>query len=136
MKTRVCYMAHAFAVGGAEEMVLNLVQHLPDASTHIHTPGRFSDHEVRLAAGSLAAEAAGVDRLEVRSHHHQGAGRLGEGLEVSGWSDPGDTVEAIELPRDDGGWTLGILWHTEEEPGSNVMAAFCEAAARMWGVER
>ena len=29
MKIRVCYMAHAFAVGGAEEMVLNLVQHLP-----------------------------------------------------------------------------------------------------------
>src|SRR5207244_12050729 len=28
-RIRVCYMAHAFAVGGAEEMVLNLVQHLP-----------------------------------------------------------------------------------------------------------
>jgi glycosyltransferase involved in cell wall biosynthesis len=26
---KVCYMAHAFAVGGAEEMVLNLVRHLP-----------------------------------------------------------------------------------------------------------
>jgi glycosyltransferase involved in cell wall biosynthesis len=29
-RVRVCYMAHAFAVGGAEEMVLNLVRHLPD----------------------------------------------------------------------------------------------------------
>ena len=29
-RIRVCYMAHAFAVGGAEEMVLNLVQHLPE----------------------------------------------------------------------------------------------------------
>ena len=28
-RIRVCYMAHAFAVGGAEEMVLNLVRHLP-----------------------------------------------------------------------------------------------------------
>ena len=28
-RVRVCYMAHAFAVGGAEEMVLNLVRHLP-----------------------------------------------------------------------------------------------------------
>ena len=26
---RVIYMAHAFMVGGAEEMVLNLVKHLP-----------------------------------------------------------------------------------------------------------
>jgi len=29
-RTRVVYMAHAFMVGGAEEMVLNLVRHLPD----------------------------------------------------------------------------------------------------------
>ena len=29
-RIKVCYMAHAFAVGGAEEMVLNLVQHLPE----------------------------------------------------------------------------------------------------------
>jgi glycosyltransferase involved in cell wall biosynthesis len=28
-KTRVMYLAHAFAMGGAEEMVLNLVRHLP-----------------------------------------------------------------------------------------------------------
>ncbi|MGE3345224.1 MAG: glycosyltransferase, partial [Vicinamibacterales bacterium] len=27
--TRVLYLSHAFAVGGAEEMVLNLVRHLP-----------------------------------------------------------------------------------------------------------
>ena len=29
-RTRVVYMAHAFMVGGAEEMVLNLVRHLPE----------------------------------------------------------------------------------------------------------
>ena len=28
-RTRVVYLAHAFMVGGAEEMVLNLVRHLP-----------------------------------------------------------------------------------------------------------
>jgi gamma-glutamyl-gamma-aminobutyrate hydrolase PuuD len=36
----------------------DLVQHLADAQMHVHTPGRFSDHEVRLEPGSLAAEAA------------------------------------------------------------------------------
>lgn len=30
MRHRVVYMAHAFMVGGAEEMVLNLVKHLPE----------------------------------------------------------------------------------------------------------
>jgi L-malate glycosyltransferase len=29
-RTRVLYLSHAFMVGGAEEMVLNLVRHLPD----------------------------------------------------------------------------------------------------------
>ena len=28
-RTRVVYLSHAFMVGGAEEMVLNLVRHLP-----------------------------------------------------------------------------------------------------------
>lgn len=30
IRARVLYLAHTFAVGGAEEMVLNLVRHLPD----------------------------------------------------------------------------------------------------------
>jgi putative glutamine amidotransferase len=106
----------------------DLVQHVEGAETHLHTPGVFADHAVRLEPGSLAATAAGVERLEVRSHHHQGVGRLGEGLLVSGRSEPGEIVESIELPRAEGGWTLGILWHTEEEPGSAVMAAFVAAA--------
>jgi glycosyltransferase involved in cell wall biosynthesis len=41
--TRVVYLAHTFAVGGAEEMVLNLVRHLPaeyePAVVCIHDPG-------------------------------------------------------------------------------------------------
>lgn len=108
----------------------DLDQHLDDAEMHLHTPGRFCDHEVRLDAGSLAAEAAGTERLEVRSHHHQGIGRLGDGLVATGWAEPGGAIESIELSRAEGGWTLGVLWHTEEEPGSAVMSAFCAAATR------
>ena len=47
---------------------------------------------------------------------------------ATGWADPGDTVEAIELP--DHRWALGILWHTEEERQSPVLAALTAAAAR------
>lgn len=114
----------------------DLIQHLDDADVHAHTPGVFSDHDVRLERGSLAAESAGAERLAVRSHHHQGIGRLGDGLVVTGWAEPGGTVESIELPSggseesDDGAWVLGILWHTEEVASSAVMAAFCAAAAR------
>ena len=105
-----------------------LVQHLPDAETHLHTPGTFSDHDVRLEPGSLAARAVGAEHIAVRSHHHQGVERLGDGLVATGWADPGETVEAIEAP--DRRWALGILWHTEEEPDSPVLRALTAAAAR------
>jgi putative glutamine amidotransferase len=106
----------------------DLVQHLEGAETHLHTPGRFNDHDVRLEPGSLAAEVSGAERLSVRSHHHQGVGRLGDGLIPTGWSEPDEVVESIELDRADG-WALGILWHAEEETTGNVIRAFCAAAS-------
>ena len=102
----------------------DLVQHLDTAETHLHTPGRFSDHEVALEPGSLAARAAGAERISVRSHHHQGIGRLGEGLVVSGRADDG-VIEAVELP--DRAFALGVLWHAEEEERSRLLASFVEA---------
>jgi putative glutamine amidotransferase len=105
-----------------------LVQHLPDSATHVHTPGSFSDHHVRLAPGSLAARAVGAEHVAVLSHHHQGVDRLGDGLIASGWAEPGETVEAIEAP--DRRWALGVLWHTEEERESPVLAALTAAAAK------
>lgn len=98
-----------------------LNQHLPDPQTHLHTPGTFSDHDVRLEPGSLAARAVGAERVSVRSHHHQGVERLGEGVVATGWADPGETVEAIEVLERR--WALGILWHAEEERRSPVLGA-------------
>jgi putative glutamine amidotransferase len=102
-----------------------LVQHLPDVPTHRHTPGAFSDHEVRLEDGSLAARAVGSAATAVKSHHHQGIDELGEGLVPVGWA--GDTVEAIELP--DKPYALGVLWHPEEDEASQVIRSLVEAAA-------
>jgi putative glutamine amidotransferase len=107
-----------------------LVQHLPDVvghEDHRHTPGTFGDHEVRLEAGSLAARAAGGDRLTVKSHHHQGADRIGDGLVVTGWAVPDDVVEAIELPG--APFALGVLWHPEEDVRDRVVGALVEAAS-------
>jgi putative glutamine amidotransferase len=101
-------------------------QHLADAQVHLHTPGRFADHEVRLEPGSLAARAVGTERLAVLSHHHQGIGRLGEGVVASGWAEPGGSIEAIEIPGRR--FALGVLWHTEEERLSPVIGALAAAA--------
>jgi len=105
-----------------------LIQHLPDRvghDGHRHTPGTFSDHEVRLEPGSLAADVVGADRTDVKSHHHQGLDELGEGVEASGWSDDG-LVEAIELPERR--FALGVLWHPEEDERSRVIGALVEEA--------
>jgi putative glutamine amidotransferase len=107
-----------------------LVQHLPDLTGHEghrRRPGVFDEHEVRLEPGSLAARAAGGERVRVKSHHHQGVRGLGEGLVATGWSVPDDVVEAIELPGH-GSYALGVLWHPEEDTESAVIGSLVEAA--------
>jgi putative glutamine amidotransferase len=90
----------------------DLVQHLPEVvgdEKHKHTPGTFGDHDVVLEDGTRLAELLG-DRAPVKSHHHQGFGRVGEGLRVAAHADDG-TVEAVEAT--DRRFALGVLWHPE-----------------------
>jgi putative glutamine amidotransferase len=94
---------------------------------HRHTPGVFSDHDVVLEPGSLAARAAGADRVAVRSHHHQALHELGEGLAVVGHSPEDGIVEAIEMPGKR--FALGVLWHPEEDEASGVIGALVKAAS-------
>jgi putative glutamine amidotransferase len=106
-----------------------LIQHLPDVvgdDRHLETPGRFSEHEVELDPGSLAARAARGRRITVRSHHHQAVDELGEGLKATGHSLPDAVVEAIEHP--DHEFTLGVLWHPEADERSKIVAALVRAA--------
>ena len=103
-----------------------LDQDVANPEIHLHTPGEYADHEVRLEPGSLAAGAVGRDRVAVRSHHHQGIERLGEGVAASGWSEPDGLIEAIEIPGRT--FALGVLWHAEEERDSPIVAALCGAA--------
>jgi putative glutamine amidotransferase len=90
----------------------DLVQHLPEVvgdEKHKHTPGVFADHDVELEPGSRVAELLG-ERTPVKSHHHQGFGRLGEGLVEAGRAEDG-TIEAVEDPSRR--FALGVLWHPE-----------------------
>jgi putative glutamine amidotransferase len=90
----------------------DLVQHLPDLvgdEKHKHTPGVFADHDVAVAPGTRLASVLG-GRAPVKSHHHQGIGRLGGGLVESARAEDG-TTEAIEDPSRR--FALGVLWHPE-----------------------
>ena len=109
-----------------------LVQHLPEvvgSEEHLRAPGTFGDHEVRLEPGTLAARAAGAERVVVKSHHHQGIDELGDGLVATGWSQDDSLVEAVESPGHE--YVLGVLWHPEEDGESRVIASLVEAAAKV-----
>ena len=103
-----------------------LEQNIERLDIHRHTPGAFCDHAVRLDPGSLAARAVGAERTDVKSHHHQAVDELGEGLAVTGWSEPDGLAEAIELS--DRRFALGVLWHPEEDEQSRVVGALVDAA--------
>src|SRR5262249_25282503 len=107
-----------------------LDQHLPDHvghDGHRPVPGAWAEHEVRIEPGSLAARAAGSERVNVQTPHHQGADRLGEGVVPTGWSTGDDTVEAIELA--DPEFALGVLWHPEEDPDDRIIPTLLERAS-------
>jgi putative glutamine amidotransferase len=108
-----------------------LEQHLPDAvghDGHRRLPAGYAEHAVRLAAGSLAARAAGRDREAVLSHHHQGVRTVAPALHATGWSELDDTVEAVEA--DGHPFLLGVLWHPEEDEKSAIIGALVRATAR------
>jgi putative glutamine amidotransferase len=90
----------------------NLVQHLPEVvgdEKHKQTSGVFADHDVAIHADTRLGGLLG-DRAPVKSHHHQGFGRLGQGLVEAARAEDG-TVEAVEDPARR--FALGVLWHPE-----------------------
>ena len=105
----------------------DLVQHLPDMvgdEKHKHTPGVFADHDVDLVSGTRVQQILG-DHAPVKSHHHQGYGRLGEGLREAARADDG-TIEALEDPSLR--FALGVLWHPEAGEDFALFEALVEEA--------
>ncbi len=109
------------ALGGGLE------QHVPDrvgTAVHKETPGVFAEHDVAVLPETQLASILG-DRHDVKSHHHQGFGDLGQGLRESARA-PDGTVEALEAPERR--FTLGVLWHPEEGEDLALFEALVAAA--------
>ncbi|HSS74702.1 MAG TPA: gamma-glutamyl-gamma-aminobutyrate hydrolase family protein [Gaiellaceae bacterium] len=105
----------------------DLDQHLPDAlghEGHKERLGEFSDHEVGVESGSRLGGIVG-ERVAVKSSHHQGFGRIGEGLITTARADDG-TIEALEDPSRR--FALGVLWHPEEGEDAALFKALVEEA--------
>jgi putative glutamine amidotransferase len=107
----------------------DLEQHVPDrVGTELHreVPGVFSEHDVSVTEGTRLASILG-ERHDVKSHHHQGFGALGDGLREAAQA-PDGTLEALEDPSRR--FTVGVLWHPEaSEDRALFEALVAEAGA-------
>ena len=110
----------------------DLVQHLPEEighEGHRETLGVFSEHPVEVKDGTRLAAIIGERHGGVKSSHHQGAGRVGEGLVESAWADDG-TLEGIEDPSKR--FALGVLWHPEMDEDDERLFEALVAEARAY----
>jgi len=107
----------------------DLIQHLPEEvghGDHKQVPGEFAEHPVEIKEGSRLASIVG-ERSDVTSHHHQGLGRVGDGLVETAWAADG-TLEAVEDPSLR--FTVGVQWHPEAgEDAALFEALVAEARA-------
>jgi gamma-glutamyl-gamma-aminobutyrate hydrolase PuuD len=106
----------------------DLEQHLPDAvghEQHREVKGVFSEHGVRIEDGSRLGGLLGDEHAPVKSHHHQGVGRVGEGLREVAWAEDG-TVEGLEDPERR--FALGVLWHPEAGEDARLFEALVAEA--------
>jgi gamma-glutamyl-gamma-aminobutyrate hydrolase PuuD len=108
----------------------DLHQHLPELVGHNRhkndPPGVFIDHEVTIEPSTRLAQLVGSE-LAVKSHHHQGFRRIGEGLIQAAHADDG-TVEAVEDPAKR--FVVGVLWHPEADVNTKLFEALVAEARR------
>ena len=89
--------------------------------------GEWSNHPVEVLGGKLADLVP--SGTVIHSHHHQGVGVIGGGLEVTAKA-PDDTVEGLEDPAKR--FAVGVLWHPEEAyagAGAPLFRALIDNAA-------
>lgn len=110
------------ALGGS------LIQHIPDVNSEANyqpAPGEFGTVEFSTTGGSISEDLLGPS-ASAPCYHHQAIDRLADGLCVTAAAADG-TVEAVETTT--GGWTLGVQFHPEQNPGDlRLFEGFIDAA--------
>ena len=107
----------------------DLVQHLPESlghEDHRQVPGALSEHHVEVKEASKLGSILGSSSA-VTSHHHQGVGRLGEGLVGTAWAEDG-TIEGAEDPTRR--FAVGVQWHPEAGQDDALFENLVEEARR------
>ena len=107
----------------------DLVQHLPEEvghDDHKQVPGEFAVHPVEVKEGTRLASIVG-ERSDVTSHHHQGLGKVGDGLVETAWAADG-TLEGVEDPSRR--FAVGVQWHPEAGEDAALFEALVDEARK------
>lgn len=105
-----------------------LHQHLPDvvgSDRYRLGGGRFATTTVDVVAGTRLADLMGAGPADVRSYHHQGVDRVGDGLAVAARSADG-LVQAVEGTG--GSFLVAVQWHPEEDQQLSLFDGVVAAA--------
>ena len=109
----------------------DLIQHLPETvghEGHREVLGTFSEHPVEVKEGTRLAAILGPRHDRVKSSHHQGVGRVGDGLVETAWAEDG-SLEGLEDPSRR--FAVAVLWHPEmEEDDKRLFEALVAEAKR------
>ncbi|CAH0241946.1 Putative glutamine amidotransferase Rv2859c [Microbacterium oxydans] len=92
-----------------------LQQHLPESlgtERYRIGGGIFAETEVAIDGSTALGGVLDDDSVHVRSYHHQGIDRLGEGLTPAAHSDDGLVQAVVDTAH---GHLVGIQWHPEED---------------------
>lgn len=102
---------------------------LPSDVTH-NVKGKHPerrDHAVNVKPGTVLAEIAQSETLQVNSRHHQAVEKVAPGVRVSAVA-PDGLIEAFETREP---WLLAVQWHPEnlrrDPPSRRIFAEFARA---------
>ena len=113
-----------------------LQQHLPESlgtERYRLGGGVFAENEVQVSDDTALADVLGAGEVQVHSYHHQGIGRLGEGLVAAARSDDGLVQAFVDTSA---GHVVGIQWHPEENAEDRRLFADLVAQARAFAAHR
>lgn len=111
------------AFGGTLQQEVTSEDGVHDLISDDHEEMNARRHVVVFETGSILAEIYATDEAKVNTLHHQGVGRLADGLIIEGKTDDG----LVEAARCEGSWwALGVQWHPERLEGDHqkIFASF------------
>jgi putative glutamine amidotransferase len=106
---------------------VHLPDHYGERVAHRLPPRDTSVHPVEIDPNSRLAHILGATTAQVRSWHHQGIDRVGEGLRPVAWAEDGvvEAVEHVEHP-----WCIAVQWHPEMQLDDAAQRRLFEALVR------